>query len=1094
MKKIAILQTSVILASFASFVAASFAWFNLKEEVDISGGHGYTAASYFHSGDGSEDDPYTITQPIHLYNLAWLQYLGEFNKDNEQFHFQLLSDVDMSGLVLPPIGTVENPFIGTFDGDKYTISNLVVSNKIGQGENEISKKPLKVEASTFTGVNIVGMFGVVGDYNGAGTYSSFAPSISDVYLDGCTIAPQAGQILAGVAAGYVNGEMSGVGVNNSGLKIASGTTSLSSITTNISDYTLVGYCTDNYINRLNISDNLVYSPTRSTDVYNFEGDGGDMAGWGGSIDMKSMYDRLTTFNNNATNISNNNPYVTKRTYSYYDDGSATSVTNTNGTGISRYSSTTKGKVVFRNNKGANSAYWYLYGGRYDVHNNYHRVSSNITGITLSFTSNRTTMYLTTNGTSLTTTTNVNDASLWVLSNQNGSGTYQTYIGSELYYLYCNNNGGNITLSKTSQRNFSSANNYVSYTSGKNTYYLRYADSALSFNTSTNNRVTLTKGTSTTRTVYDDTLLSSEEIKNNEEYTCLPLNVDKNNDVTPNNTGYITSGSYTTQSENGDVRVSRYARNKLSNSVYNNNYSNLEILTRTYLSSGYKRISDTFNKSNGALDNSNPLRSYSKVGYEDLGLDKYESSRKSFGNVLQSDNSYVYGLHFMNSTIGMDNLIDATNITVNGDPTYSSYQMPADAIDFNLKEPGKINFFAGTYFTLNNQDNSNFFSLHQIFRNGTQISDIKEITNVYGDGVSNHSYIYKYKDSSGNVSYSEGYSFDRKAGTKEYFGNTGLPSGYSELFNTSWITNPTMVMNAVYYFEIPMNEGEFALGACNTGSGAYLLYLDISANAQRVTSTVFREEYKSLTKTYVCPYGVALVTPGSDVDNTNSIVSIAVAPSFSGPLSLSLNETIATYDASNTGITIGFVSEGTHLRKKNSSTDETAVPESTLEVITRKTTVVDINTVTGDQTITTLTQTTTNGVAATAPVTVTRKNQDDEEMELEDYNISYFQNKYSDLGFVNLSSSDVVLKYNVVYLDPTVASVQIELLLKTEDDASDDLPYKVIDSYSIVVEIADGDGPINITVEEKDDEYVVSINGQEVSNGSNVSVVKAILEP
>ena len=35
--------------------------------------------------------------------------------------------------------------------------------------------------------------------------------------------------------------------------------------------------------------------------------------------------------------------------------------------------------------------------------------------------------------------------------------------------------------------------------------------------------------------------------------------------------------------------------------------------------------------------------------------------------------------------------------------------------------------------------------------------------------------------------------------------------------------------SVYYFEIPVNAGEYALGSASTGDGAYLMYLDIGAN-------------------------------------------------------------------------------------------------------------------------------------------------------------------------------------------------------------------------------------------------------------------------
>jgi hypothetical protein len=42
---------------------------------------------------------------------------------------------------------------------------------------------------------------------------------------------------------------------------------------------------------------------------------------------------------------------------------------------------------------------------------------------------------------------------------------------------------------------------------------------------------------------------------------------------------------------------------------------------------------------------------------------------------------------------------------------------------------------------------------------------------------------------------------------------------------------------VYYFEIPVNAGEFALGSVEGHDGAYLIYLDLAANGtKRVSST------------------------------------------------------------------------------------------------------------------------------------------------------------------------------------------------------------------------------------------------------------------
>ena len=76
-KYIAIL---LILAVLIGALQYSFSWFirplNFTMPGDIGGS---TEVSYFESGDGSSEKPYVISSPVHLYNLAWLQYLGYFN-------------------------------------------------------------------------------------------------------------------------------------------------------------------------------------------------------------------------------------------------------------------------------------------------------------------------------------------------------------------------------------------------------------------------------------------------------------------------------------------------------------------------------------------------------------------------------------------------------------------------------------------------------------------------------------------------------------------------------------------------------------------------------------------------------------------------------------------------------------------------------------------------------------------------------------------------------------------------------------------------------------------------------------------------------
>lgn len=187
-KKIALGISGLALMS-ASLFTVSMAWYQSLNKASINGEQGYTASAYFAGGDGSSASPYVINQPIHLYNLAWLQYLGYFNQTKDgaykQTYFVLGADLNMStstiNWTLPPIGTTDNPFIGNFDGGGYTISNLVVDNTLGDGH--ITRKPSII--SSITGVNIVGTFGVIGNYNlsSSFTYDSATNAIKDFKLN-----------------------------------------------------------------------------------------------------------------------------------------------------------------------------------------------------------------------------------------------------------------------------------------------------------------------------------------------------------------------------------------------------------------------------------------------------------------------------------------------------------------------------------------------------------------------------------------------------------------------------------------------------------------------------------------------------------------------------------------------------------------------------------------------------------------------------------------------------------------------------------------------------------------------------------------------
>ena len=191
---------ALISFSSVSVATGTLSWLSYLVTIDNSYTSnkkidGSTLGAYFAYGDGipSGSQPgthkvYGINKPRHLYNLAWLQYLGYFNKlDNNgelvnQYYFEidpnLEGELDMTGWVLPPIGTPEHPFVGNFNGNGKIITNLTVSNDY----SDFNTHPSDVTLTNYQQhqPDIVGFFGVVGNYNNnfAGTYDSSINQIS----------------------------------------------------------------------------------------------------------------------------------------------------------------------------------------------------------------------------------------------------------------------------------------------------------------------------------------------------------------------------------------------------------------------------------------------------------------------------------------------------------------------------------------------------------------------------------------------------------------------------------------------------------------------------------------------------------------------------------------------------------------------------------------------------------------------------------------------------------------------------------------------------------------------------------------------------
>ena len=1004
------------MLSGLAVVAGTLGWFVPLATIttDDNPLSGSSSGAYFAYGNGSptttehpENRVYGITTPRHLYNLAWLQYLGIFNAANEngkQYYFELADNIDMTGWTLPPIGTEDNPFIGNFNGNGYVIKGLTVSNKF----SDFQRHPAKVTLDNFEQPHIMGFFGVVGDYNGTfastSEYTSAANEFSNTGLTGLTIKTYLKDSLMGVAAGYVDANMQNVAVDASTIdidnNISESTTSYGGFTDNISDFSLVGYTTKE--KQIRQVDETIYDVNVSSNHHFNATDTGAADGWGGSINMMSMFERLTNIRGRATDTN----FVYRTTTSHQANGTTSNATSTNSDAILYTSNNQIGNFHYTYDS---TSYMYLGGGTKQVDKYFEYVDHE------AFYISDGTHYLHLNNTTIQSTTDENDATYFA---QDDNGRLYTLINNTQYFLrnnngtlqgttsttyasvwsittvdgkraitnngrsirYYNNNfslfapsvytapysiqengsgtylavsGTSITYSTTESKiwNFSSmsGNTTISTTINNTTYYLnntRTQYNSRGTATLTTSSLTYTWGGSTdeyTLTIsgsgnyrklaYDNNYrwhfarysgsnyltisgtpdsseiniinspasgtVSGPDTKENTsretssyQYsatntTYFPLNVASdggsaaasltNGDYAPTsaNTGYVIAGSsidnegtISSGKDLSSIRVSSYAKTNSDHHI-RNSFKNG--------SSGY---------SNGTIANAdlrtvnasgNVALTHSSVNLNDF--EKFNDSKDSLITVLRSS-ANNYGLHFMNSEISKEQIVPATNISILGQTYSNPYQLPVNSIDFNLKEKGYINFFAGTYFTT---DVTCFFSLHQIVRNeDTTIAEIKEIAEIYGNkNKKNYSYIYKFKDGT----YSKPYRFDGNGSKFELSADdtgevpfvdevlsnisayTSSPYNYQKIFDTNWISNfntsgnqiLTLTQNYLYYFEVPVNQGEYCLGSVKGGVGGYLLYLDIGANAAKTERTIFYEHYKQSEVISVYPGGVALQT-------------------------------------------------------------------------------------------------------------------------------------------------------------------------------------------------------------------------------------------
>ena len=738
--------------------AVTYAWYRpIKLNFAPAKVDGSIRASYFESGDGSQAQPFVIAKPEQFYNLAWLQYLGRFNEAGENgaiptTYFYLSADIDMTGYVLPPVGTEKYPFVGNFDGKGKTVTGLKIAAPTDLPIEEEYEKP-----------QIVGAFGVVGTMGDIKdsitidgenyTYSSAANEVKNVTFKGLTVETQTANALIGLAAGYVNGTLTNVGIQldntlMSKLDIKENTSPLNAISANFSDHSLVGYTKDVETDTSNTVKH--YQPTAAQGTFTAKGEtGDDETTGGGSLNVSSLYDRVKAISAAAT--------LSGKTKTYYDNS---------GDNWKKGSFTLLDDTDYLFGKARTGEYW-TGGFKYNQDN---LTSGNIYRISNSSNESAGSVYpqLTIGfGGVVKNADSRFNALPWTVENIDGNWRIYTLLNGIAYYLIPSGDSESLSTTTVADnagvwtiegKKISSGGKYLAYNSG---WKLVETATELFF-----------------------ALCSTSNVADNLLDTYVPLVVDGEYKATSENTGYIVGGtskhSKTISSEDGDIRVLKHA------------YSDIDTTAGT----GY------FEKgSDGGITDIKTI-TFLQGAVDTTANSVYAKAKSHFIEALNKDRNFIYSLRFQGGVV--DRVITAGRVQI-GTSEKTNYQMPESCIDFNISS-GKLAFFASSHGVSNTRS---FFSLHQITRNGGEITAIKEISKIYASGSG---YVYAY------------------AGEEDPYG----ANGYELKFDTSILTEQRQGNNPLgssrgegtklYYFEIPLNAGEYALGA--VANGAALMYLDI----------------------------------------------------------------------------------------------------------------------------------------------------------------------------------------------------------------------------------------------------------------------------
>ena len=286
-----------------------------------------------------------------------------------------------------------------------------------------------------------------------------------------------------------------------------------------------------------------------------------------------------------------------------------------------------------------------------------------------------------------------------------------------------------------------------------------------------------------------------------------------------NTGYIAVGTGTSTS-NAAMRVRLYqfdglykSFNKTSGTttattLYSNQKNNLVLLgldgngNFVQLSDSYNKIiedekSNSFFTSYGKIDADNTYKNYTRV------RDELDSIFLNSTYTKDSKTTYttIHGIRFYTA-------IDGTTVAAPSGAKIGGEainDLVSNSINFKVNSPGLITAVAGSYFQ---SSAHSLFDIYQVERSGGSVDNIKKISKIYVDSSNLIYYVYE-------------------GDSDAYNGNIN----YTKKYDDSW-TSSKIPAYTLSYYEIPVKDGEYAIGGTN---GAYLMYLDIGSNGDAGSS-------------------------------------------------------------------------------------------------------------------------------------------------------------------------------------------------------------------------------------------------------------------